>query len=193
MAGVLPGVESARRRRIHQSSGSPSLAGHGYSRRSSVCRFTSYHETHVISPSSLQRGAVSRAYNDEKLGDLARVAKKRLDERLRAHRKPESRRNNSDVDEETSRIVNARTTIREVQTEVFGSKKSGGSKRFSWAKLGWKPWEQEDCAVCLEEFVVGENLVNLPCAHKFHSRCFLPWLQNNSYCPCCRSAIFSQN
>ncbi|GMH04604.1 hypothetical protein Nepgr_006444 [Nepenthes gracilis] len=161
MAGVFPPVESARGSRIHQSSGSPSSAGHGHSRRSSVCRFTGNHETHVISPSSFQGSAASRAYNDEKLGDFARLAKERLDDRLGAYRKLEIRRNNSDVDEETLRIVNGRTTTttREVQTEVFGSKKSGGSKRFSWAKLGWKPWEQEDCAVCLEEFVVGENLV----------------------------------
>ncbi|KAL9263927.1 hypothetical protein AKJ16_DCAP15466 [Drosera capensis] len=157
MAGMLPGVESARRRRIHQSGGSslPCVGGggggHGYTRQ-------------------------KREGVDEKLGTLAREAKERLDERLRASKKSVIRRNNSDVTEESLRSMNIGKTeliTRGMQTEVFGSKRGGGggkSKRLSWARLGWKPWEQEECAVCLEEFKMGENLVNLPCAHKFHSR-----------------------
>ncbi|GAB4832743.1 hypothetical protein Ancab_006760 [Ancistrocladus abbreviatus] len=197
MAGMLPGVESARRRRFHQSSGSPStMIGHGYSRRPAYCLYTTNHESHIISASSLQkRSGLNRASHDEKLGQLAREAKERLDERLGTQRKTEIRRNHSDLSEEIMKYMNGRTVaVRELQTEVFGTNKSsGGSKRFSWAKLGWKPWEQEECAVCLEQFRVGENLVNLPCAHKFHSRCLVPWLEKNAYCPCCRVAIFSEN
>lgn len=76
-----------------------------------------------------------------------------------------------------------------LHTQVFGSKKSG-SKRFSWSKLSWKACEQEECAICLERFKVGDTLVHLPCAHRFHARCLLPWLGTNAHnCPCCRMQI----
>lgn len=76
-----------------------------------------------------------------------------------------------------------------LHTQVFGSKKSG-SKRFSWSKLSWKACEQEECAICLERFKVGATLVHLPCAHRFHARCLLPWLATNAHnCPCCRMQI----
>ncbi|GAB4828189.1 hypothetical protein Ancab_035106 [Ancistrocladus abbreviatus] len=196
MAGMLPGVESARWRRIRQSNGYPSMIDHGYTRRPAFRLYTYSCEANNISASSLQeRSGLARATQDEKLGRLAREAKERLDAKLRSQRKSELRRNNSDLSEESLRCMDGRRmAARELQTEVFGSKKcGGGSKRFSWLKLGWKPWEQEECAVCLEQFRVGENLVNLPCAHKFHSRCLVPWLENNSLCPCCRTAIFSPN
>ncbi|GAB2216180.1 hypothetical protein Droror1_Dr00023949 [Drosera rotundifolia] len=203
MAGMLPGVESARRRRIHQSSGSslPCLGdsggGHGYTRHHAFCLCSGNHETWsliVLGSSFLKREGV-----DEKLGTLAREAKERLDERLRAAKKSGIRRSNGDVSEESLRPMNIgkmEMITKGLQTEVFGSKRgdqcgAGRSKRLSWARLGWKPWEQEECAVCLEEFKMGENLVNLPCAHKFHSRCLVPWLDNNSHCPCCRKIIFS--
>ncbi|WOG96567.1 hypothetical protein DCAR_0415903 [Daucus carota subsp. sativus] len=60
----------------------------------------------------------------------------------------------------------------------------------SWAKLrSWKSADQEECAVCLEHLKSSEDLSFLPCAHRFHSKCLLPWLQNNSHCPCCRNPI----
>lgn len=55
--------------------------------------------------------------------------------------------------------------------------------------MSWKALEQEDCAVCLESFRIGEALIPLPCAHRFHYRCLKPWLENNSHCPCCRTTI----
>lgn len=54
MAGMLPGVECARRRRFHQSGGwsdSPGTAGHGCTRRSSFCLYASSHESHLSSSS----------------------------------------------------------------------------------------------------------------------------------------------
>lgn len=91
---------------------------------------------------------------------------------------------------ESLRIVDGRAmVVGELQTEVFGSKRSG-SKRFSWGKLSWKASDQVECAICLEGFKAGESLVHLPCAHRFHSRCLMPWLETNAHCPCCRMGIF---
>lgn len=58
MAGMLPGVESARRRRFHQSGGwsdSPAMASHNSTRRSSLCLYASNHES-LFSSSSLLVG-----------------------------------------------------------------------------------------------------------------------------------------
>ncbi|CAK9135270.1 unnamed protein product [Ilex paraguariensis] len=162
---------------------------------------------------------VNQEYENENLGKVAREAKERLDERLRAQRKSETKRcqerlrimggRNSPSNQERLRgkeIENRTKTsttqeklkgidgrsmvLRDLQTEVFGLKKSG-LKRLSWAKLGGKGLEPEECAVCLDQFKVGETLVHLPCAHRFHSRCLEPWLENNAHCPCCRMELLS--
>ncbi|XWS17042.1 hypothetical protein CRYUN_Cryun33cG0033800 [Craigia yunnanensis] len=191
MAGMLAGVECARRRRFHQSgwsSDSPSVAAAGSTRRSSFCLYTSNHETHHISVSSQQRSILIQAYQDEKLGGVAREAKERLDERLRSQRKSEPKRL---ISKKSLKCVDEKSLIQgELHTEVFGSKKSG-QNRFSWAKLSWKASDQDECAICLERFKAGETLVHPPCAHRFHSRCLVPWLENNAHCPCCRMGILS--
>ncbi|GLT29632.1 hypothetical protein SLA2020_044860 [Shorea laevis] len=192
MAGMLPGVECARRRRFHQSCGgsdSPSLVLHGRTRRSSFCLYTSKSETHHTSVSTQHRNILNQGYQDEKLGGAAREAKERLDERL-GTRKSEPKRHES---REIFQYSDGRSmALSELQTEVFGSRKKNGSKMFSWAKLGWKASDQDECVVCLDRFKVGETLVHLPCAHRFHSRCLVPWLETNAYCPYCRMEIFSE-
>ncbi|KAJ9131189.1 hypothetical protein P3X46_035276 [Hevea brasiliensis] len=180
MAGMLPGVECARRRRFHQSSGDSlgGAAAFGLTRRSSFCLYTSNHEASHPSISSMQRSIANQACEDEKLGGLARQAKQRLDERLRTQGKSASK--------STGSLRSA-----ELQTEVYGSKKNsnGSNKKFNWAKLSWKAADQDECTICLERFKSGETLVHLPCAHRFHCRCLVPWLENNGHCPCCRMEI----
>ncbi|XP_040996397.1 probable E3 ubiquitin-protein ligase RHY1A [Juglans microcarpa x Juglans regia] len=189
MAGMLPGVECARRRRFHQSgacSDSPStVAALGGTRRSSFCLYRSNHEPQHTSTSSQKRSLLNQVYRDENLGEVAREAKERLDERLRTQRKSKAKSTQS------LRCVEGRSIVlEELNTEMFGFKK-GGSRRFSWAKLRWKVSDQDECAVCLEELKGVENLVHLPCAHRFHEKCLVPWLVNNAHCPCCRMGIIS--
>lgn len=74
-----------------------------------------------------------------------------------------------------------------VHREVFCSKKS--ARKFSWMKLGWKRSEEDECVVCLEEFKRGDILVHLPCLHRFHWTCVVPWIEANSHCPCCRTSV----
>ncbi|KAL6221349.1 hypothetical protein ACLB2K_009100 [Fragaria x ananassa] len=197
MAGMLPGVECARRRRVHQSSESPNPANtNGCTRRSSFCLYASNNETHQTSTFSLQRSKLNQAsYMDEKLGVEARVAKERLDERLRTQRKTQPNRlNRKEGSLRSSSVDDGRSTmiIRDLHREVYGSKKTTtktGSRKFSWAKLSWKSSDQDECAVCLERFMPGETLVHLPCAHRFHSGCMVPWLEKNAHCPCCRTGV----
>uniref|UniRef100_A0A7S4CRU0 RING-type domain-containing protein n=1 Tax=Eutreptiella gymnastica TaxID=73025 RepID=A0A7S4CRU0_9EUGL len=45
------------------------------------------------------------------------------------------------------------------------------------------------CAVCQEEFGLGDLATTLPCAHLFHGRCIEPWLARNGTCPLCRMDV----
>ncbi|XP_022143236.1 E3 ubiquitin-protein ligase EL5 [Momordica charantia] len=189
MAGMLPGVECARRRRFHQSitsSDSPSTAAKlGSTRRPSFCLYTSNRDFHLTSSSTQQRSWSNQAFQNDKLGEIAREAKERLDERLKTRRRPETetvRKSRSKREEEV------RSKGSEKEGEMTKGKEEERKKKLmSWGK--WKAWEQKECAVCLEGFRGGEPVVHLPCAHKFHSSCLVPWLQTNSHCPSCRFPI----
>ncbi|KAF9356411.1 E3 ubiquitin-protein ligase rnf13 [Mortierella sp. AD094] len=45
----------------------------------------------------------------------------------------------------------------------------------------------DPCAICLEEYEVGERLRELPCKHFFHAQCIDPWFKDvHSICPVCK-------
>ncbi|PON42395.1 43kDa postsynaptic protein [Trema orientale] len=46
--------------------------------------------------------------------------------------------------------------------------------------------ENLQCSVCLDDFEAGAEAKQMPCKHKFHSECILPWLELHSSCPVCR-------
>ncbi|ONK59599.1 uncharacterized protein A4U43_C08F8120 [Asparagus officinalis] len=187
MAGMLPGVESARRRRFHQGGSMNSASG---SRRPSFCLYTTGVEPH-LNASSVARSGVSKGFHGGELGEVARGAKERLDGRLRNQlRSTEIKRHNSAGGGDSSNGLRSTMMLGNIQREVFSLKKS--ARKFSWSKLGWKSSEQSECAVCLENFKTGDILVHLPCAHHFHWNCAMPWLESNSQCPCCRMSIYSQ-
>ncbi|XP_057417935.1 uncharacterized protein LOC130712110 [Lotus japonicus] len=77
---MLPGVECARKRRLHQS------AAHD-SPKHSFCLYARNFSPSFPSPSTLNRNPDEE---DQDLGGEAMVAKRRLDEKFSAHMKPEN-------------------------------------------------------------------------------------------------------
>lgn len=50
------------------------------------------------------------------------------------------------------------------------------------------------CAICLDEFQPGIQVVPLPCkSHSFHLNCIEMWLKKNSICPVCRFQVTKAN
>ncbi|CAN6810363.1 unnamed protein product [Brassica oleracea] len=48
--------------------------------------------------------------------------------------------------------------------------------------------ENDDCAVCKDEMGIGSKgvVLLLPCNHKYHGECIVPWLETRNTCPVCR-------
>ncbi|XP_023884792.1 uncharacterized protein LOC111996984 isoform X2 [Quercus suber] len=142
---MLPGVECARRRRLHQSVAggreSANLAANGGTRRSCLSLYPTNNETHHTTFSLMEH----QAYQDVELGGVAKEARDRLDERLklRPQRKSHNKRDNS-ISKGCLRCVE------ELQRdgESYGSKKSG-SKLLNWAKFSWNVSVEGKCAVCM--------------------------------------------
>ena len=45
------------------------------------------------------------------------------------------------------------------------------------------------CSICIEDWVIGNKLVELPCNHIFHINCLARWISVNSSCPKCRRSL----
>ncbi|VVA99255.1 unnamed protein product [Arabis nemorensis] len=158
MAGMLAGVECARRRRFHggappielsNTASAAAAAGHVWTRRPSFSLYTTNHESHQAHVSFSERIVRNKSFgedNDEKLEGAAKVAKERLDERLR---NPRKRQNGKEKVIKSEQWKGKGKPHGELPTEVVGLKKSGG-RLIEW--FGLRVREQEDCAICLDRF-----------------------------------------
>lgn len=60
---------------------------------------------------------------------------------------------------------------------------------FSSTVEGVAPRASQDCSICLETLLEGDELIRLPCGHRFHSACLDPWVRTCGDCPYCRRCI----
>ena len=49
-----------------------------------------------------------------------------------------------------------------------------------------KNCKNDKCSICLENFVIGNQCLYMPCLHLFHSMCIMHWLLDNDNCPECK-------
>lgn len=54
-------------------------------------------------------------------------------------------------------------------------------------KVRFHQTEEQQCAICLEQFQSGELLTQLRCLHFFHVSCVTRWFEQSTQCPLCRS------
>ena len=47
----------------------------------------------------------------------------------------------------------------------------------------------EDCSICLDSLVAGDESLRIGCGHVFHHPCLLAWLARTNRCPTCRFEI----
>ena len=83
------------------------------------------------------------------------------------------------LDQGSTSLGLSKAAIKRLPRELFLPNGSGSSR-------------QDECSVCLEHFQLGQQLICLPCKHKFHSQCLTPWLESHVQCPYCRSKINAQ-
>lgn len=66
------------------------------------------------------------------------------------------------------------------------------TRRYSPSGENTGPASQETCAICLEDYVEGDQLRVLPCQHVFHCLCVDPWLlSSRRVCPVCKRRLVS--
>jgi hypothetical protein len=46
--------------------------------------------------------------------------------------------------------------------------------------------ESNECSICLDELVLGQPALRIPCGHLFHEDCIEDWLKKSNECPVCR-------
>lgn len=46
-----------------------------------------------------------------------------------------------------------------------------------------------ECLICREVFVEGDEALRLPCRHLYHKPCLLQWLERKASCPLCRADL----
>ena len=47
----------------------------------------------------------------------------------------------------------------------------------------------DECPICLDNYQVNRDIMNLDCNHIFHHDCINLWLKDNNTCPQCRENI----
>ncbi|CAD8171040.1 unnamed protein product [Paramecium pentaurelia] len=52
--------------------------------------------------------------------------------------------------------------------------------------------EYKQCSICINNYEDGEELILLPCIHRFHKKCISEWFKEQSTCPICKTDVTQQ-
>ncbi|XP_051523451.1 E3 ubiquitin-protein ligase RNF43-like isoform X2 [Myxocyprinus asiaticus] len=88
------------------------------------------------------------------------------------------------VHQQTMRVISR------LETRTYSSQGCSGSQRSRTAPGSNSSSNSSPiCAICLEEFLDGQDLRIISCAHEFHKECVDPWLLQHRTCPLCMHNI----
>ncbi|XP_057760037.1 probable E3 ubiquitin-protein ligase HIP1 [Arachis stenosperma] len=91
----------------------------------------------------------------------------------------DSRRLRREPLEDGQRVTNPDVGLTETEVAAcFG--------REIFQTVGEQPQNIDACGICLEDYVHGEELGRLDCAHKYHLSCIRQWLLIKNRCPVCK-------
>jgi hypothetical protein len=81
--------------------------------------------------------------------------------------------------------------VARLEKRKYGSRSSGDGSSTGGTAGGADAaaWVVGRCAICIEDFEVGDDLGVMPCSHSFHEGCIAKWLACSRLCPCCRHAL----
>ncbi|KFK43661.1 hypothetical protein AALP_AA1G156600 [Arabis alpina] len=72
--------------------------------------------------------------------------------------------------EKRGRLPASKSSVESMPRVVIGEDKENGGS----------------CPICLDEWSKGDVAAEMPCKHKFHSKCVEEWLGKHATCPLCR-------
>ena len=49
-----------------------------------------------------------------------------------------------------------------------------------------KDSNHEKCIICLNDFIINDNIKHFPCSHFFHEDCIIKWFLEKNSCPLCK-------
>jgi hypothetical protein len=49
--------------------------------------------------------------------------------------------------------------------------------------------KDKNCTICLSQLEAGDEVVSLPCFHRFHTECILAWFKKEDNCAICREGV----
>lgn len=72
--------------------------------------------------------------------------------------------------------------MKKLKKEIYWPSRKSKEK----GRCNEKDCDHTSCPICLDEFEAKQQLLRLPCNHRFHSDCLMPWIKSHALCPICR-------
>ncbi|KAH0451995.1 hypothetical protein IEQ34_019294 [Dendrobium chrysotoxum] len=73
--------------------------------------------------------------------------------------------------------------------ELLRERRMNSLQKNVYKNLAMAEKDNENCAICLQEMRVGEEVACTPCIHRFHHICVGRWFEISDLCPLCRFKI----
>ncbi|XP_062198081.1 probable E3 ubiquitin-protein ligase RHY1A [Phragmites australis] len=175
---MLPGVELARRRRVHYHGDVAAVGEHHHHG----------HQHHAAAVGGMAGPALAaRIRLEEKLRGATPPSPSRWGRLMRDGRATSRHQNHQEHQQQQQgqEILATRSELwpppNSVTLETASTSRAELRRTLSMVDV---------CAVCLDEVRERhQRVTRLPCSHKYHSECVLPWLAIQPDCPCCRTLV----